>query len=108
MLSKLKGGLVRIRRQVRELGRERMRLPPRDIVFRVEEASEKGLFLRDRDSGAGFWLALDQIREYLAGAKPEPEGDIVGFLHPKVQVSFDGDNPSAEPIFGRSGAGAGL
>jgi len=108
MLPKLKGQLVRIRPQVRELARENRREPRRDMIFRVEEASEKGLHIYDRDSTAGFRLPPDHIREYLTGGKPEPEGDIVGFLHLKVQYCFRGDDLLVEPIFGGRGADTGL
>ena len=108
MLKKLKGRLVSIHPPVRELARESRGESPRDIVFRVEQASEKGLFVRDRDSSAGLRLPPDHIREYLAGGKPEPEGDTVGFLHLKLQVSFRGDDLLVKPTFGRSGAEAGL
>ena len=104
MLPKLEGMLVRLCPQPRELNRESRGEPPRDMVFRVEEASEKDLFLRDTDSGVGLRLAPDHIREYLTGGKLEPLWGTVGFLNLKVQYSFRGDDLSVEPLFGPSAA----
>ena len=107
MLSKLKDQRVRLRPQPRELNRESRGEPPRDIIFIVENVSEKGLFLRDRDSGAALLLKPDHIREYLSGGRREPTGETVGFLHLKVQWYWHGDEAKCEPVFGVSGAGTG-
>jgi hypothetical protein len=71
MLPGLKNKLVRFCPEDRELLRmEDLGLPSGDVVFRVEEASEQGLFLRDVDGSAGFQLAPNQIRGYLSDNKP--------------------------------------
>ena len=100
MLSKLKYQRVGLRPQPRELNRESRGQLPRDMIFIVDDVSEEGLTVRDRDSGVTLLVRPDHIREYLSGGRPEPTGETVGFLHLKVQWTWHGDEAKCEPIFG--------